>query len=273
MMTPREQLRALVQELNFKGMARVLDDELDAAERQAMPVAEVLRRLLTQQALYQRERRLAYRISQARSPWQWTIDSFPFAQQPGVNKAQILGLAGLEFVRRAQNLVLIGPTGTGKTGIAIGLLRQACLNGYAGRFYNAQALFDELYASLADRSTTRLLKALSRMRPIVIDELGYLTLKPEQVNAFFRLMDQRYARVSTIITTNLDYPDWYDLFANKPLVDALLDRLRHHCITIRIDGPSLREPAPLEAQPPIAPSPAHGVAVAAASTKRRRTTA
>jgi len=162
-----------------------------------------------------------------------------------VSKAQILGLAGLEFVRRAQNLVLIGPTGTGKTGIAIGLLRQACLNGYAGRFYNAQALFDELYASLADRSTTRLLKALSRMRPIVIDELGYLTLKPEQVNAFFRLMDQRYAHVSTIITTNLDYPEWYELFANKPLVDALLDRLRHHCITIRIDGPSLREPAPV----------------------------
>jgi DNA replication protein DnaC len=270
-MTPREQLRALLQELNFKGMARVLDDELDAAERDAVPVAEVLRRLLTEQALYQRERRLAYRIAQAHSPWQWTIDSFPFAQQPGVSKAQILGLAGLEFVRRAQNLVLIGPTGTGKTGIAIGLLRQACLNGYAGRFYNAQALFDELYASLADRSTTRLLKALSRMRPIVIDELGYLTLKPEQVNAFFRLMDQRYARVSTIITTNLDYPEWYELFANKPLVDALLDRLRHHCITIRIDGPSLREPAPLEAQPLVAPS-SHGV-VAAPSTKRRRTTA
>jgi DNA replication protein DnaC len=244
MMTPREQLRALLQELNFKGMARVLDDELDGAERDALPVAEVLRRLLTEQALYQRERRLAYRIAQARSPWQWTIDSFPFAQQSGVSKAQILGLAGLEFVRRAQNLVLIGPTGTGKTGIAIGLLRQACLNGYAGRFYNAQSLFDELYASLADRSTTRLLKALSRMRPIVIDELGYLTLKPEQVNAFFRLMDQRYARVSTIITTNLDYDAWYELFGNKPLVDALLDRLRHHCITIRIDGPSLREPAP-----------------------------
>ena len=269
MTTPREQLRALVQELNFKGMARVLDEELDAAERNAAPVVEVLQRLLTEQALYQRERRLAYRIAQARAPWQWTIDSFPFAQQPGVNKAQILGLAGLEFVRRAQNLVLIGPTGTGKTGIAIGLLRQACLNGYAGRFYNAQALFDELYASLADRSTTRLLKALSRMRPIVIDELGYLTLKPEQVNAFFRLMDQRYARVSTIITTNLDYDAWYDMFGNKPLVDALLDRLRHHCITIRIDGPSLREPAPVDAEPTVSPS-SRGVAAAA---KRRRTAA
>ena len=269
MMTPREQLRALLQELNFKGMARVLDDELDAAERNATPLPEVLRRLLTEQALYQRERRLAYRIAQARSPWQWTIDSFPFAQQPGVNKAQILALAGLDFVRRAQNLVLIGPTGTGKTGIAIGLLRQACLNGYAGRFYNAQALFDELYASLADRSTMRLLKTLSRMRPIVIDELGYLTLKPEQVNAFFRLMDQRYSRVSTIITTNLDYPDWYELFANKPLVDALLDRLRHHCITIRIDGPSLREPASTPLQPAAESS---SRAVNVAGTKRRRTT-
>lgn len=86
------------------------------------------------------------------------------------------------------------------------------------------------------------------MRPIVIDELGYLTLKPEQVNAFFRLMEQRYGRVSTIITTNLAYDAWYDMFGNKPLVDALLDRLRHQCITIRIDGPSLREPAP-EASP------------------------
>jgi DNA replication protein DnaC len=244
--TPREQLRALLQELNFKGMARALDDELDAAEHQARPAAEVLRRLLTEQALYQRERRLAWRLLQAKLPWQWTLESFPFAQQPGVDRAQILGLGGLDFVRRAFNVVLVGRPGTGKTGIAIGLLRQACLNGYAGRFYNAQALFDELYASLADRSTTRLLRTMSRMRPIVIDELGYLTLRPEQVNMFFRLMDQRYGHVSTIITTNLEYPAWYDLFNNKDLVDALLDRLRHRCITIRIDGPSLREPLPAE---------------------------
>ena len=120
-------------------------------------------------------------------------------------------------------------------------------------FYNAQVLLDELYASLADRTTTRLLAQMSRMRPLVIDELGYLTLKPEQANAFFRLMDQRYNRVSTIITTNLDLPGWYDLFDKKSLVDALLDRLQHHCITIRIDGPSLRSPetpAPSAASPP-----------------------
>jgi len=123
-------------------------------------------------------------------------------------------------------------------------LREACLSGHPGRFYNAQVLLDELYASLADRSTTKLLVQLARIQPLVIDELGYLSLKPEQSNAFFRLMDQRYDRVSTILTTNLDPTDWYPLFNNKSLVDALIDRFQHRCITLRIDGPSLRTAAP-----------------------------
>lgn len=244
----REALHALLQELKLQGMARVLDSELERAERDAIPGVELVQRLLGEQATFERERSLINRVAQARLPWQWTIDTFPFERQSGVNKAQILALADLDFVRRADNLVLMGGTGTGKTGIALGLLRQACVNGWRGRFYSAQALLDELYASLADRTTTKLLTALSRMQPLCIDELGYLNLKTEQVNAFFRLMDQRYGRVSTIITTNLDYPQWYELFNNKPLVDALLDRLQHHCITIRIDGPSLRSSAPVNAQ-------------------------
>ena len=143
---------------------------------------------------------------------------------------------------KAQNLVLIGNPGTGKTGIAISLLRQALVNGYRGRFYKAQDLIDELYASLADRSTIRLLKSLSNLDLLLIDEMGYLSMNPEQVNAIFKLLDQRYGKKSTIITTNLDYPEWYELFGRKSLVDALLDRLQHYCITIRIDGPSLRTP-------------------------------
>ena len=255
--TTREALHALLHELNFKGMARVLDAELDRAERDAVPAAELVQRLLAEQAAFQRERSMVNRVARAHLPWQWTIDTFPFAQQSGVNKAQILGLAGLDFVRRAENLVLIGGTGTGKTGIAMGLLRQACVNGWRGRFYNAQTLLDELYASLADRTTTRLLQSLSRMQPLVVDELGYLNLKTEQANAFFRLMDQRYGRVSTIITTNLDYPRWYELFDNKQMVDALLDRLQHHCITIRIEGPSLRAPHPAGDEPGAQPKSSH----------------
>lgn len=269
--TTREELQALLHELHLQGLARAFDTELDRAEREATPVAEVLQRLLSEQAAFQRERSLAYRVRQARLPWQWTIAAFPFAQQPGVNKAQILGLTDLDFVRRHENLMLIGGPGTGKTGIALGLLRQAYLNGWRGRFYSAQALLDELYASLADRSTTRLLTELSRLQPLCIDELGYLNLKSEQVNAFFRLMDLRYGRVSTILTTNLDYPQWYGLFDNKPLVDALLDRLQHRCITIRIEGPSLRAPGSSDASAATPASPAMPDVPRRAKTRRTRT--
>lgn len=240
----RDELKALLSQLRLHGIAGAVDAELQRAEQEGSPGAELLYRLLCAEAASRRQRSLAYRLDQACLPWNWTLDTFPFDRQPGVNKSQISSLAGLDFLRRTENILLIGGPGTGKTGIAIGLLREACLNGYRGRFYNAQALLDELYASLADRSTARLLTHLSRLQPLLIDELGYLTLKQEQVNAFFRLMDQRYDRVSTIITTNLELPDWYELFQKKSLVDALLDRLQHHCITIRIDGPSLRSPEP-----------------------------
>ncbi|MFT4102524.1 MAG: IS21-like element helper ATPase IstB [Burkholderiaceae bacterium] len=266
MTSSREQLHEWLARLKLRGIDAALEAELDQAEREAAPPAEVLARLLVAEDAHRREKSLAYRVRQARLPWQWTLQSFPFDRQPGIDRAQIRSLAGLEFVRRHENLLLIGPPGTGKSGIAIGLLRQACLNGYAGRFYNAQALIDELYASLADRSTTRLIAQLARHRPLLIDELGYLTLKPEQSNAFFRLMDQRYGRASTIITTNLEPGAWYELFQNKALVDAMLDRLQHHCITIRIQGPSLRAPQP---QPSDASTPPPADPVTRSSARSR----
>ena len=239
-----DQLRNLVAQLRFRGMEAALDAEIARAERGSVPAVDLLYRMLLEEAASKRERSLAYRLQQAHMPWSWSLESFPFERQPGVDKGQIQTLAGLDFLRRSDNVLLVGPAGTGKTGIALGLLRQACVNGYRGRFYNAQVLLDELYASLADRSSLQLLKRLSRFQLLVLDELSYLTLKPEQVDMFFRLIDQRYLRTSTIITTNLDTPACYDLFQKKPLVDALLDRLQHHCITIRINGPSLRSPQP-----------------------------
>jgi len=237
-----EKLHELLGSLRLKGMAHVLDEEIRRAQKEGVPVSEVLYRLLLEEQAYRRNQSVRYRLDTARIPWEWTLKSFPFDKQPGVSKAQINELAGLAFVERKENIVFIGNPGTGKSGLAIGILRQALLSGYRGRFYHAQDLLDELYASLADRSSAKLMKRLCRFDVMVIDEIGYLTLKPEQVNAFFKLMGERYGKRSTILTTNLDYPEWYDLFQRKNLVDALLDRLNHYSITIRIKGPSLRVP-------------------------------
>jgi len=238
----RKRIQQLLTDLRLKGIAQTLDQELDMADKKGTSVSEVIFRLLMEEHKYRQERSLDYRIKSAKMPLDWTLKTFPFEKQPGVRKHQIQSLAQLSFVEKAQNIVFIGNPGTGKTGLGIGLLRQALVAGHRGRFYNAQDLLDELYASLADRTTPKLIKKLFNYDLLLIDELGYLTLKSEQINAFFKLMGERYGRKSTIITTNLDYPEWYDLFKRKSLVDALIDRLQHRCITIKIDGPSLRTP-------------------------------
>jgi DNA replication protein DnaC len=111
-----------------------------------------------------------------------------------VRKAALLQLASLDFVPRAENLVFIDETGVGKTGLASGLLLKALENGYRGLFVKAQDLFDEMYTTLADRSTRKLLDRLIRIDILVIDELGYLNLRPEQSNIFFKLMEERYGQ-------------------------------------------------------------------------------
>jgi len=246
----REKIRQLLIELRLKGMQNVLDPQLEAAEKKGTAIQKVLYRLLCDELAYRQQRSMDYRLKHAKIPFDWTLKTFPFDKQPGVKRSQVMSLAGLDFIERAENIVFIGKPGTGKSGLAIGLLHTALINGYRGRFYNAQDLLDELYASLADRSTPKLIKRLCNYPVLLIDELGYLTLKAEQINAFFKLMGERYGKSSTIITTNLDYPDWYDLFQRKSLVDALLDRLKHRCITINIKGPSLRAPSQKNAADP-----------------------
>jgi len=235
----------LLEELKFKGMAEVIDQQIALAE-DGISTQEIICNLLKEEYRFRQERSLINRIRNAKMPWYWTLNSFPFEKQPDVNKNQIMTLAGLDFLHRGENIIFHGKTGVGKSGLAIGLLRQALISGARGRFYDVQRLLDDLYASLADRTTTKLLNSLCRYDILLLDELGYLTLNNEQMNAFFKLMKERYeAGKSTIITTNLEPENWYTLLQPKDMVDALLDRLYHRCIVIKIDGNSLRSPSSL----------------------------
>jgi DNA replication protein DnaC len=236
-----DDLEQLLRSLRLKRIAEILDDELRKADEAGLPVEKLLGRLLRAEWQHRQDSALTWRIKSAGMPEEWTLESFPFKKQPGVSQRQIRTLAELDFVPKAENIVLVGPTGVGKTGLASALLLKALQNGYRGAFIKAQDLFDEMYASLADRSTRKLLKHLARLDVLVVDEMGYLNLKPEQTNIFFKLMEERYRRHPTIITTNLDYEQWHGFLGNKHLVTALLSRLRHQCHTITINGPSLRD--------------------------------
>lgn len=238
----KDDLAQLLDCLKLRKIAEIYDSEERKSEKAGEPFAKLLARLLRAEWHHRQECALAWRIKNAKLPEQWALESFPFKRQPSVSQRQIRSLAELDFIPRAENIVFIGPTAVGKTGLATGLLLKAMQNGYRGMFVSAQDLFDEMYASLADRSTRRLLNRLVRIDVLVVDEMGYLNLKPEQANIFFKLMHERYRRRPTIITTNLEYAEWHNFFGNAKLVEALLSRLRHQCHTIKIEGPPLREP-------------------------------
>jgi len=237
-----DEVAQYLKNLHLSRILEILDDELAAARNKDPGYEEFLLPLLRAQWHHRQETALDWRIKQARLPFPWTLESFPYRRQTGVSRRQIKGFATLDFVPRAENIVFIGSTGVGKTGLAIGLALKALQNGYRALFVKAQDLFDDMYASLADRSTPKYIRRLSRIDVLVIDEMGYLTIRPEQANVFFRLMEERYTRKPTILTTNLNYDEWERFLGNSPMVNALLSRLQHRCHTVTIDGPSLRAP-------------------------------
>ena len=164
-----EDLEQLLKNLKLRRILEIYDEQLRAAEKDDISYSDFVTRLVRAQHQAKQEGALEWRIGRANLPERWSLETFPFAHQPGVNRKQIRGLAELEFIAKAENIVLIGKTAVGKTGIACGLLLKALENGYRGQFILAQDLFDEMYASLADRSTRGLLKRLSRLDVLVID--------------------------------------------------------------------------------------------------------
>jgi DNA replication protein DnaC len=232
----------LLKNLKLRRLREIINDELERAEKKKPSYSEFIARVLREEYQHQQERFLEYRIDRANLPERWALETFPWKEQPGVSKAQIEQLAELGFIPRAANLVFIGDTGVGKTGLASAILLRALQRGYRGLFIKAQDLFDDMYRSLADHSSRALIDKLMRVDLLLIDEMGYLNLRPEHSNIFFKLMEERYGKKATIITTNLAYDDWYGFLGQKEMVGALLDRLRHRCHTIKIDGHSLRAP-------------------------------
>src|SRR3974390_2569962 len=226
-----EELEQLLKNLKLRRILEIYDEQLRAADQDDISYSDFVTRLVRAQWQAKQEGALEWRIQRANLPERWTLETFPFARQPGVNRKQMRTFAELEFIAKAENIVLVGETGRGKTGLACGLLLKALQNGYRCQFVRAQDLFDEMYASLADRSTRRLLNRLARLDVLAVDELGYLKSQAGAVEHLLQAdggalpsaFDDHY------ITTNLVYDEGPNFLGNRPMVEALLSRLRHFC--------------------------------------------
>ena len=191
--------------------------------------------------LIERERRMIERrIKAAKFPATKSLDSFDFKVIPSLNKMLLMELARCEFITRRENVIALGPSGTGKTHAALGLGLAACQKGMRVRFVTAAALVHELIEAVDERRLQRLQKQLAAQDLLIIDELGFVPLSKTGAELLYEVISQRYERGSIIITSNLPFEEWTETFGTERLTGAILDRLTHHVHILEMNGESFR---------------------------------
>ena len=191
--------------------------------------------------LIERERRMIeQRIRQAKIPAVKSLDSFDFKAIPSLNKMLVLELARSEYVDRHENIIALGNAGTGKTHIASGLGLVACQKGLSVGFIMAAALVHELMEARDEKRLLRFQKQLAKYKLLIIDELGFVPLSKTGAELLFEVFSRRYERSSTLLTSNLPFDEWTEIFGSERLTGALLDRLTHHVYILEMNGESYR---------------------------------
>ncbi|MGA2404489.1 MAG: IS21-like element helper ATPase IstB [Syntrophobacteraceae bacterium] len=229
--------------LKLNRIASALDEELARAAKEATPCAELLERLLALEASALTERQIERRIKEAKLPDRKLLADFDFVFQTGVDKRQIMELATLSFAGRRQGVIIAGNSGTGKSHIAKALLLIGCQKNFRCRYVTASAMLRELLASLADNTLEKRLKSFLAPEVLLIDEVGFDRLEQHDAkNAclFHKVIDGRYCKGSTIITTNIDFKELGDYLGDPVITAATVDRMIHHSAIISIEGPSWR---------------------------------
>ena len=199
-----------------------------------------LLRLVEREILDREKRSAERRIREAKFPVVKTIDTFDFKAQPSVNEQLIRELLRCEYVDKRENILLLGNSGTGKTHLASALAFAACAMGRKARFYTVTGLITELVESREERRLQRLQRQLQRLHLLVLDELGYVPFSRAGAELFFEIVSRAYEHQSLMVTSNLPFEEWTDMFGSERLTGALLDRLTHRCHIIEANGESYR---------------------------------
>ena len=229
-----EDLIAKLKYLRLGGLLAHWDDYLKAAAAKRHSHTRLLTHIIEEEYRTKRENACRLRLKLARIPEPFVMETFPFEKQPKLNRKMILALYDcLEYMCAGRNIIWLGPTGCGKTGLATSFLTHAIEQGYTGRYVLFAELINELYQSVADHSEMKVLKRYQSYDCLHIDEIGYMEVEPVQVGLFFTLM---HKNKPTLITSNLGFDDWGGFLKNAHLTAALIDRLTENSHVINMKG-------------------------------------
>jgi len=230
-----ETLEQMLKYLGLRDLLANWDHHINIAQKSNFSSVRFLKYVVEQEYKTKRENARKRRISLAKIPENYVMETFPFDRQPKLNKKRILSLYDcFDYMSKHQNIIWIGPTGTGKTGLATAFLTEAINKGYRGKFILFPELVETLYQCLADHSEEKTLKTFASYDCLLIDELGFIETDPVQVGLFFTLMHKRHKRKTTLITSNLGFEQWGSFLKNTQLTAALIDRLTENSHVINM---------------------------------------
>lgn len=230
-----EELIKMLKYLRLGGLLANWDHYLAMARKGRFSDVRLLTHVVEEEYKIKTENARKLRLKRAKIPDLLVIETYPFQEQPKLNKKKILSLYdAFEYITKSQNIIWMGPTGAGKSGLATGFLIQAINRGYSGKFIMFQELVNELFQSVADHSEENVIKRYLSYDCLLIDELGYVEVEPAQVGLFFTILHKRHKKKSTLITSNLGFSEWGLFLKNVHLTAALIDRITENSHVINM---------------------------------------